>query len=105
MRKLMAQLWNDDRGVIPATELILIATLLVIGLVTGLKNVNIAVNNELTEVADAIGAISQTYAYCGGTSNCAFTRGSRFTDTAEVFIWSCLPSFDTTQAGPTCSLP
>src|SRR5262249_51275523 len=105
MRKLMAEFWNDDRGFTVSTEYVLIATLLVIGLVTGLKNVNEAANIELTDVANAIGAISQTYAFCGGTSQCAFTRGSRFTDTSFTFSWVCFPSFDVQTPAPTCSLP
>src|SRR5262245_48964487 len=101
----MAQFWNDDRGFLNSTELVLIVTLLVIGLVTGLKHVNEAANIELTDVANAIGAISQTYAFCGGTSNCAFTRGSRFTDTSFTFTWACLPSYDAQGPAPKCSLP
>ncbi len=106
MRKLLVRLWNDDQGFIVSTELVLVATILVIGLVVGLKAVNLAVNDELSEVASAIGSISQTYAYCGTTGSCAFTRGSQFQDTSETFAVACLASFDTTTlANFTCAIP
>ena len=61
-------------------------TILVIGLVVGLKAVQSAVVNELEEVASAIGAISQSYSYGGTSGCCAFTNGSQFTDDgANVF--------------------
>jgi hypothetical protein len=82
----MLRLWNDDCGALIATEWVFVATILVIGLVVGLKAVQSAVVNELEEVASAIGAISQSYSYGGTSGCCASTNGSAFSDDgANVF--------------------
>jgi len=100
---MLRKLWNDDCGAVFATEIVLVTTILVIGIVAGLKAVNLAVNDELAELASAIGAISQTYSYCGTSGVCAYSRGSQYFDTAETFTVSCFNSFDATApAAFTC---
>jgi hypothetical protein len=82
MRKVMLKLWNDDHGALLATEWVFVSTILVIGLVAGLKSVQEAVATELEDFATAIGSMSQAYNY-SGTSGCngsASTSGSQFTD-------------------------
>jgi Flp pilus assembly pilin Flp len=80
MRKTMLALWRDDRGALIATEWVFIVTILVIGLVVGLKSVQAAVVNELEEVASAIGAISQSYSYGGTSGCCSYSYGSQYWD-------------------------
>ena len=70
---MLKALWNDDCGAILSMELVLIATILVIGLVVGLSELNHAVANELNDVAEAIGALNQSYSF-GGFSNVVATR-------------------------------
>ncbi len=81
-------LWADESGFIISGELILIATMLVIGLIVGLSEVQHAVVQELNDVGDAIGSLNQSYFYTGfsakksqskGTVK-SFTVGSRFRD-------------------------
>jgi Flp pilus assembly pilin Flp len=86
MRKLLQKLWADDAGALIATEWVFIVTILVIGLVVGLKSVQKAVVNELVDIANAVGALSQTYSY-GGTSGCdgSHTTGSRFSDARSTY--------------------
>ncbi len=91
MRTLTA-LINDEAGFIVSAELVLVATILVIGLVVGLSSIQHAIVAELNDVADAIGSINQGYSYGGFTavkSNGAAagikarTFGSAFADTAD----------------------
>jgi Flp pilus assembly pilin Flp len=95
MRTLI-RLWKDDQGALIATEWVFVATILVIGLVVGLKAVQQAVLNELEEVAAAIGSISQSYSYGGTSGCCSSTNGSRFTDNGPNTypVDSCTDSFD-----------
>lgn len=80
MRSLMLKLWNDDRGALLATEWVFVSTILVVGLVAGLKSVQQSVNAELADMADAIGSLSQAYSY-GGVSGCAgMSNGSQYVD-------------------------
>lgn len=83
---MLRQLLNDEAGFIVSAELVLIATLLVIGLIVGLSEVQHAVVAELNDVADAIGELNQCYRYSGFHKNDfnnqihAVTYGSDFED-------------------------
>lgn len=82
---MMSKLWKDEAGFVVSAELIFIATLLVIGLITGWVAIRNAVVSELTEVAQAISAVDQSYSY-NGRSNCASsTAGGGVTDTYASF--------------------
>ncbi len=65
MLRLAKNLWNDQAGFIVSAELVLISTVGVIGLVTGLTCVRNAVNAELTDVGCAITSLDQSYCYTG----------------------------------------
>ena len=85
MKNLLVKLWNDDAGAVIASELIFVATILVVGLVTSLKALQASVNNELADLASAIGSMNQSYSY-GGTRSCmAFTAGSQFIDSPKSY--------------------
>lgn len=83
---MLLSLWKDDAGFIVSAELVLVATILVIGLIVGLSEVQHAVVSELNDVADAIGELNQSYSFSGFTK-CDFnnrihatTYGSDFGD-------------------------
>ncbi len=80
--KVLHQIWKDEAGFVVSTELVLIATILVIGMVVGLATVRNAVVQELGDVAMAIGNINQSYTYTGvqGRNNSSATAGSAFQD-------------------------
>ena len=83
------QFWQDEAGFIISAELVLVATMLVIGLVVGLSKVQHAIIGELGDVADAIGSLDQTYSYRGFADRSArgaaksSSRGSSFRDYAD----------------------
>lgn len=79
MAKFSALL-RDDRGFVVSSELVLIATIVVIGLITGLVTVRDQVIQELADVADAISEINQSYSWSGVTAHAASTAGSVFAD-------------------------
>jgi hypothetical protein len=83
MRNFMSKLWNEDRGALLATEWVFVSTIMVIGVVAGLKSVQQAVVTELEDLANAVGSLSQSYTF-SGTSGCAgSTSGSRYSDTVH----------------------
>src|SRR5580698_6627097 len=69
MKKMFLSLWNDEAGFIVSAELILVATLLVIGMIVGLQTVRDTVITELADTATAIGQINQSYSYGGVTGH------------------------------------
>ena len=69
MQKLIFQLFQDEAGFVVSSELILISTIAVLGLVVGLSSVAAGVNNELDDVANAFGSMNQNSRYSGMDSN------------------------------------
>jgi Flp pilus assembly pilin Flp len=81
---MLRKLWNDDGGALIATEWTFVATILVLGAITGLVAVRQAVITELEEVATAVMSLSQSYSF-SGQSNCeATTGGSQFQDAPSL---------------------
>ena len=90
MLHLAKDLWIDQAGFVVSAELVLISTIGVIGVGTGLACVRDAVNSELSEVGCAITALDQSYCYTGfhgyKETPCGFaikaqTAGSSYTAT------------------------
>src|SRR5688572_1638500 len=54
MKALMFRLWNEDCAAILAAEIMLVASILVIGVVVGLAAVRDSVVTELADVAQAL---------------------------------------------------
>lgn len=91
--RLLRALWNDEAGFIISAELVLIATLCVLGLVAGLTLVRDAVGGEFSDIACALRSLDQSYSYSGfrawkrcgygcGTTK-AYTAGSFFSQKGE----------------------
>ena len=72
-------------GFVVTSELLLITTILVIGLIAGMVTVRNAVNTELEDFAEAIGDLDQSYAFAGivNDNQTAATAGSRFDDAPD----------------------
>ena len=62
---MLKKLWTDEAGFIVSAELVLVATIVVISMVVGLACIRNQVVQELIDVGQALGNISQTYAYTG----------------------------------------
>ncbi len=77
----LSQMWNDDSGAIIATEYLFVVTILVIGIIVGLSNLRATLNAELTELGNAILALSQGYTIMGEIGANASFDGSQAIDT------------------------
>lgn len=62
---MLKNLWNDEAGFVISAELVLVLTIAVLAMVVGLTEVAVAVNTELNDVSNAIGALNQSYAFSG----------------------------------------
>ena len=65
---MLNKLWNDEAGVIISAELVFVMTILVIGMVCGLAEIQCATVAELDDIAGAIGSLNQTYGFTGCSS-------------------------------------
>lgn len=92
------KLWNDEAGFIISIELILIATIAIIGLITGLTAVRDAVVSELSDVAGAIQDLNQCYTFMGVVGHSAATCGSDYIDATD---W-CDDAEDTAGVADNC---
>lgn len=81
MTNIFAKLINDETGFIVSAELILVATIAVLGVVVGLSEIAFGVNNELEDVASAFGSMNQSFHVNGLHSDGkACTAGSEYND-------------------------
>ena len=83
MTKLINTLIHDEAGFIISAELVLVSTIAVLGMIVGLSEVALNVNNELEDVGSAFGSMNQTYCVkgikgCGGS-----TSGTEFRDNID----------------------
>ena len=87
MLNLLKALRQDEYGVILSAEIVMVGTVLVLGVLTGMVCLQKSVNGELGDLAKAIDCIDQTYSFSGHRKNgvygnsggcCAFTAGSAF---------------------------
>ncbi len=81
--KTLSHLWNDEAGFIVSSELVLIATIVVIGLIAGLAAVRDAVVGELADVGAGIGEAEQSFSFGAITGHCSSTSGSIFIDQGD----------------------
>jgi hypothetical protein len=86
MRNLMVKLYKDDCGALIAAEWVVVATILVLGIITGLVAVRQAAIAELHDFANALLALNQSYSF-SGQSNCeSSTAGSSFSDNRDSIV-------------------
>ena len=83
MASCLSLLWCDDTGFIISVELILIATIAVIGLMVGLTAIRDATVSELSDVAGAVQDLNQSYKFYGVSGHSAEVSGSRFRDMSD----------------------
>lgn len=74
------QLLNDENGFIVSAELVLVSTIVVLGMIVGLSELSLNINNELEDVGSAFNSIQQGYHVDGMNGHKACTTGSCFRD-------------------------
>jgi hypothetical protein len=79
----MKNLWNDEAGMVISAELVLVLTICVLGVIVGLSHVAMAVNEELSDVAQAIGSLDQSFSFTGYT--CCKVNGVATSATAGSY--------------------
>ena len=74
--KILQRFCSDETGFIIASELVLVATILVIGFIVGLVSLRNQVVQELIDLGQAIGSLDQSYACGTGKNNGSLAAGS-----------------------------
>jgi hypothetical protein len=96
MTNIFTKLINDETGFIVSAELILVATIAVLGVVVGLSEIAFGINNELEDVASAFGSVNQSF-YVNGvhSEGKACTAGSEYEDEQD----NCDSQYDIVGSG------
>ena len=87
---MLKALWNDEAGVILSAELVLIGTILVLGMIVGLVELQCSIVAELSDLASAFGNLNQSYqisgfaSFKGGNQFKARTYGASYTDRPDI---------------------
>ncbi|MEJ7591950.1 MAG: hypothetical protein WKF77_10400 [Planctomycetaceae bacterium] len=76
--RIFRELWNDEFGVILSAEAVVLGTVAVLGLSTGLTVVSTSVNSELQDLAFAMRSLDQSYELPAQRCCAAYTAGSCF---------------------------
>ncbi len=89
MTQLFTQLHNDDAGFIISAELVLVATICVLGMIVGLAELALNINNELEDVGSAMQCLQQSYYVEGFEGHHGWQDGSGFDDELEFCAGQC----------------
>jgi hypothetical protein len=76
-------LWIDETAFIISAEIMLIATILVLGLIVGFTAVRDTMISELSDTGASLGQINQSFSYGGLTGHSSNLAGSSFNDTTD----------------------
>jgi hypothetical protein len=99
---MLKSLLQDEAGFIISAELVLVSTIVVVGLVVGLSEVQHAVASELNDVADAVGSLNQSYCF-SGLSVCK--RGGCGSESAGSVFIDVADDCDNNQCDMACDRP
>ena len=87
---MLKTLWNDESGVILSAEIVLVGTILVLGMIVGLVELQCAIIGELSDLSSAFGNFDQSYQLSGFASSKgggqfkARTYGAAYSDQADT---------------------
>lgn len=76
-------LLGDESGFIVSIELILVATIAIIGLITGMTAMRDAVISEVSDVGGSLQDLNQSYTFNGVNGHSGNTFGSNFSDARD----------------------
>ena len=78
--RMLQRLWQEEAGWGYTTEVIISLTMVICALVVGYQALRIAIVSEMADIAEAIGALDQSYSFSGFTGHSAACAGSNFDD-------------------------
>ncbi len=80
---MFRRLWSEEAGFVVSSDLTLIASILVLGMLVGLVSVRDQAMQELGDLAAAITSTNQSYSFAGVTGHTSSSAGTEFADTAD----------------------
>jgi len=107
LKNVLNKLWQCERGFVVSNELVLIATIVVVGLIVGMATIRDQVVQEFGDTSVGIGALNQSYSFAGVVApdflpdfpSVGSSPGSEYNDSfdfCEIF------GIDPINAAPAC---
>jgi hypothetical protein len=98
----LLHLWRDDHGFLVSTELALVATILVIGIIVAWTSVRDQVIQELADFGGMVSQMNQSFSFSAITGHHSSTAGSFGVDLVDSCDVSCGDQSHTTCDGALC---
>ena len=102
--KILHRLWTEETGAILSSEVMLVSSILVIGVICGLGSLRDSVTTELADLAQALGNVNQSYSYSGTQGHHTFNGGGQFVDNTDFCDIADLTTFQTAKCVTICSV-
>ena len=102
--KTLNRFWAEETGAILSAEVMLVASILVIGVIAGLSSLRDSVVTELADLAQALGNVNQSYSFGGVAGHHVFNGGGQFVDNADFCDLSDLTTFQTAKCVTICTV-
>jgi hypothetical protein len=101
---MMKQLWLDECAFIISAELVLVASIVIIGVIVGLAEIQSGVVQELNDLGDAFGSVNQSFMYGGFSAEKDFSEGFKSITVGSSFI-DLTDDCDNNQCDLSCGAP
>jgi Flp pilus assembly pilin Flp len=84
---MLRRFWNDESGFLVSAELVLVASIMLIGMIVGMAEIQWAVVGELDDIGNAVGSLNQSFQFSGFSSVKGVGRsGGSITVFGSIFI-------------------
>ena len=103
--KVLNRLWMEETGAILSAEVMLVASILVIGVIAGLSSLRDSIVTELADVAQALGNVNQSYSFGGVSGHHVYNGGGMFVDNTDFCDTPDLAVFQAAKCVTICSTP
>ena len=103
--KVLNRLWVEETGAILSAEVMLVASILVIGVIAGLSSLRDSVVTELADLAQALGNVNQSYSFGGVQGHHVFNGGGVFVDNTDFCDVASLTTFQSAKCVVICTTP
>ena len=81
---MLTKFWHDETGGILCAEIVMVGTVLVCGVITGLASLRDAVITELGDLAAAVGAFDQSFTVMGVTGHSGASASASNVDLTDL---------------------
>ena len=102
--KMLHAFWSEETGAILSAEVMLVASILVIGVIAGLASVRDSVTTELADLAQALANVNQSYSFSGTQGHHTFNGGGVFIDNTDFCDVADLTTFQSAKCVTICSV-